>query len=1407
MRSMCRVLASALLLVAASACEKAEFEKAKPEAVVITLSTGVVSADDGTLTVHLQALDKGVPVLEQPVRVSITGATPAAEQTVTTDAATGVATATFTGLDTAGTSTVNAAAGAGAGEVTASATFEVVPGVPATISLTAADTSILAGETVDSQLTVADAAGNALAVDVSVSTDAPDALFSSGGIIEFQRAGQWTVFAEYSGLSGLSGTSSFGVTVDPAAAAQVTSELAQSAVGQQQTLDVACAQFDAFGNERSFSWTAANLDTVPAAGVIVEDATVNGLFHVSGFATYGVYTATCDDGAGNTSVDTFTVVQEAAANSVVAAADVSQIEASSGTLTVTCKEVDGFGNDVGTAFDAPANFTTTAPGVIAEPMPNTFTVTGVTVKGTFTATCDNGTDSDLETFMVVDTTAPTSDAPALSPPPAGLYAAGTVLRVTANNAADAVGLASATISLVSGPATFVSPSVIALGGVATADPFFDVRLDGVTTGTSGVLVRVQIEDTTGNVFQAADVSVTVDVAATNVVATADVSQIEASTGTLTVTCVEVDGFGNDVGTAFDAPANFTTTAPGASVAEPTANTFTISGVTVKGTYTATCDSGTDSAAETFMVVDTTAPTADTPSLNPPAGPYAAGTVLRVTAANAADAVGLASATISLVSGDATLASPSVVALGGATTAAPFFDVRLDGDTAASSAVLLRIQIEDTTGNVLQAPDVSVTVDPAGTNVVATLEGGSIEASDTLSVTCREYHATTGEATSATFAIGTEVTTDATGATILGAGNDFTISGFTAKGTFSVMCQKATESDVETFTVYDATPPVQQAYLVVEGAGPHAAGDAVTVSFDVQDVIGIATESLVVVSGPGRITSASSISEFGAADPPARTFTVELDGVTTGPSVVSVRAEARDTTGNVLVTGTLAIDVLAAGTTVTTTLDEISVESTAKAFVTCLESHAETGADTGRDFVFTEVTVVPAVPPVPGIVEVAPNRFEISGFDTKGAHSVTCAGDATAESLTVFDTTPPEITQNEVTAASQKEGVQADNRYAPGTTLTLTVSADDEIGLARIDVSVIANGTVTPSSFFPVDGADTVTAQDFTVTVDASAPTFTPITVRTQATDTTGNVRQAPDLVFTVDPAKDLDVAAGITMITVFETDDPLDGSPISVAADAAGGLYVERDAPVSAGVDEIIQITGDTTFAVVASDFVAAVDDEITGGLVYVPAGYGTPTPFNIFHTLLVSTGHVGTLDALDAPVVFSAFPNVPVDLTFGTSGGTNLYCLDLDNGSGISILRRVNTNGSITDVYPDTTALFTSAGTLTVGADNLWVPNPDGSVVRVTSLGTASTPFAFAPNDAVDSTFGSSKVLVAGGTTQTVYRATAAGVVENPVSAEFDTPIGLSVDVANNDLYILDRGDGLDGAGHPWRIYRATGY
>jgi hypothetical protein len=66
-----RALSCAVLVLASAACQKAEFAKTEPEAVVISLSEGVISADDASITVSVSAVEEGVPILEEPITATI----------------------------------------------------------------------------------------------------------------------------------------------------------------------------------------------------------------------------------------------------------------------------------------------------------------------------------------------------------------------------------------------------------------------------------------------------------------------------------------------------------------------------------------------------------------------------------------------------------------------------------------------------------------------------------------------------------------------------------------------------------------------------------------------------------------------------------------------------------------------------------------------------------------------------------------------------------------------------------------------------------------------------------------------------------------------------------------------------------------------------------------------------------------------------------------------------------------------------------------------------------------------------------------------------------------------------------------------------------------------------------------
>lgn len=1397
MRSMLRVLTAASLLVAASACQKAEFEKVSPEALIMSLSTGVVSADDASLTVSVQAVDDGVAVLEEDILFTIGGTCVAAPQTVPTDPSSGLAIATFAGLDAAGACTVTAAT---LGDVTATADFQVVAGAPATLTfVNIGQIDILAGEEVTFSVSILDSALNPVALAADVTTDSPGAIFSATGIT-YEEAGTFSILASLDGFPALS--DSIDVTVAPDSAAQVTTALLQTSVGQQQELLVTCTELDAFGNVRPDPFDSTEVTTAPAAGSITEDGTVAGLFHISGFSTFGVYVVTCVNLALSDD-KTFAVVQQGGANSVVASANLTLVEAGTGTLTVTCTEVDQFGNDVGTQFNPGTGFVTTASGVaLAEPSPNVFTATGITAKGVFAATCSNGTDSDSELYTVGDSTAPTETAFTVTGG-TGPYAAGTTVTVNLD-VQDVIGVANESLVLVSGPGVITSPATIL---ETTADPpsrSFQLRLDGTVGSASTVVVRGLAADTTGNLrATASTLSIAVDPAPTAVITTLSASTVEAGTGTLTVTCKEVDSFGNDVGTAFDLPAGFTTTAPGAMLAEPTPNVFTATGITATGDFTATCDTGTVSSSKTFTARDTTAPAETAFSVTGGTGPYASGTTVTVNL-DVLDVIGVASESLVLVSGPGVITSPATILETTANPPSRSFQVRLDGTVGSSSTVVVRGQAADTTGNLgTTASTLAITVNAASTVVTASASPSTVEAGSTLTVSCTEKHAVTGS-NAATAWAGGDVTTTASGELIAApSGNQFAVTNLLTKGTFTATCTGDFNSGDATFAVADTTPP-SAATSLNPAAGPYAANTNLQVTVTASDTVGLASASIEVVSGPGTLVSSPSVALNGATSA-APVFTVRLDGSTTAASTVVLRTQVTDTTGNIRQPSDISADVNQATAVVVTTLAGSSVEHNQTLDFTCKELNFETGADTNRTFNLTNVSTT-----APGGTLSMPgaNAFRITGpFTSKGNFTATCTMSAQSdiETFSIFDATAPTIGTLSVVSGT------LDDAYAPGQNLTIRLSAaGDGIGLARTELSLTGSAQVNqPNPRFTTGTA--VTNVDFTITVDTDAATFSSIVLTAQATDTTGNTVTSATKTLTVDPAVGMAVDTGITMRTLFESV----GTPIPTGIGTDGtDLFLQRQNG-SGFIQDVARVSGTTGPAnltsVISSGFPGSTTP--TGGITALSTAFGGRT---IFHTLDGTTPQIGA-DNGTVHANFDPTPSNfvdPLDVSFGNLGnGDKVWTIDTNGGGNVTVFKSIST-GEVAPFYIGTAGQLASCIALTKDPDpttpRLLVPNPTGAIHTLVDGGgdtgvfaTLSLTGSIPANDAKDIAVGGAKILIAGGATGAVYRVNVT-TVQNPISSAFDAPIGVAVKANDgNSLHVLDVG-ALPGG---YRIYKVTGY
>src|SRR5688572_25746925 len=92
----------AVALVCLTACQKAQLGEPVPTGVAISVDATSISADDGSITVSALAYEDGVVLLGETITFEITGTVSAPSVQVQSDAATGIATTTFSNLRLAG---------------------------------------------------------------------------------------------------------------------------------------------------------------------------------------------------------------------------------------------------------------------------------------------------------------------------------------------------------------------------------------------------------------------------------------------------------------------------------------------------------------------------------------------------------------------------------------------------------------------------------------------------------------------------------------------------------------------------------------------------------------------------------------------------------------------------------------------------------------------------------------------------------------------------------------------------------------------------------------------------------------------------------------------------------------------------------------------------------------------------------------------------------------------------------------------------------------------------------------------------------------------------------------------------------------------------------------------------------
>lgn len=489
-----------------------------------------------------------------------------------------------------------------------------------------------------------------------------------------------------------------------------------------------------------------------------------------------------------------------------------------------------------------------------------------------------------------------------------------------------------------------------------------------------------------------------------------------------------------------------------------------------------------------------------------------------------------------------------------------------------------------------------------------------------------------------------------------------------------------------------------------------------------------------------------------------------------------------------------------GNTVVANLDRSVAEAGTTLTLSCVELD-EYGNPTGAPFLTGDAMVsdVNAV-----IATNGSGGFTISNLVTKGTFETTCTKGAASDvdDFAVADTTPPATTFT-LFSASGPNGITADNHYDPFATLTFQVSATDVVGISKIEMSRISPAGESVQTLLEPAGTTSTTRS---IDSGAGGNTFDEIRFRAIVWDTTGNAWQSPDIVITADPAAGFAAASGVTIRTWHES-TRVDENPIALTS-SNGVLYVKYVAPVNPGEDEIRRIDAmGTASTLVASDFVTGEIDGSTLGMVHVPGGFGG---FNVFHTLVETSGRIGALGG-GIPADFSLAPDLPMDVAYGTvAATTGIYVLDFGPllSSPPRLVHLDSTGAVPTTYYDDTTdGVIPGARSLVETGGDLLVAVPSGDVVRFTGAGATHTTFTtLDPNSAHDIAIGTAgKVLVAGGTTNTVYRVSSSGVVEPAISTDFQQPVGLAVD-PSGALFVLAV-DEQPGPVYTTRIYRVTGY
>ena len=237
-------------------------------------------------------------------------------------------------------------------------------------------------------------AGGTAPADQTILTDDTFG-FAEAIFTNVDRAGLWTVAVS---LGSVTNNASF--TVEPGDPASLSFALAATSIAAGDGTAWTANVSDVSGNAIS----DAAISVLPSNGDVAFVYPVPGEITLTQAATGVSVRAEVAGFPALTQFDTLDVTPGDATQvtTALSTAAVGQLE----TLTITCKELDAYGNE-----RTQANFQTSdvtispAAGTLVETTPNTFQASGWTSVGLRTATCDLGAFDDDKSFNVVFQTA------------------------------------------------------------------------------------------------------------------------------------------------------------------------------------------------------------------------------------------------------------------------------------------------------------------------------------------------------------------------------------------------------------------------------------------------------------------------------------------------------------------------------------------------------------------------------------------------------------------------------------------------------------------------------------------------------------------------------------------------------------------------------------------------------------------------------------------------------------------------------------------------------------------------------------------------------------------------------------------------------------------------------------------